>query len=121
MARILVVEDDPAAGEALGKLLRKAGHEVTCAANGRLALTHVLTDTPDVVLLDLVMPDMDGPSFLKVVRSYLRFQTLPVIVLTALEDNPLLEEAAVLNVSAVLVKAKSAGAEILRAIEDATS
>ena len=119
MARILIVDDAPDAGDALGKFLKKAGHEVTVATNGRLALTHVLTQLPDVVLLDLVMPEMDGPSFLEVIRSYLRLQSLPVVVLTALGDSPMIERVQALKVNAVLVKTKATSEDILAAVEHA--
>src|SRR5437868_5941207 len=82
MANILIVDDDADARESLAVLLRDSGHTATCVPNGREALARVLADVPDVVLLDLLMPDMDGPSFLEVVRSYLRIQSLPVVVFT---------------------------------------
>src|SRR4051812_29334186 len=88
MAKVLVVDDNEDARESFADMLRCAGHEVFCAPNGREALSHVLAQLPDVVLLDLLMPEMDGPSFLEVVRSYLRIQSLPVVVLTGLADSP---------------------------------
>lgn len=63
MPFIMIVEDNADACEPLAKYLEKAGHEVKCVPNGREALAHVLTKPPDVVLLDLLMPEMDGPSF----------------------------------------------------------
>ena len=119
MARILIVDDDADAADALGKFIQKAGHEVICAGDGSLALTHVLTQTPDVVVLDLLMPEMDGPTFLEVVRSYLRLQSLPVVVLTGLPESPMIERTQTLKVNAVLVKGKSSSADILSAVEQA--
>jgi CheY-like chemotaxis protein len=119
VANILIVDDNPDAGEGLAKVLQNAGHHVTTAANGRLALTHVLNQTPDVVLLDLMMPDMDGPSFLEVVRLYLRLQSLPVVVLTALADSPMIERIRALKVNTILMKGKASSTDILQAIEQA--
>ena len=65
MAFIMIVEDNADACEPLAKYLEKAGHEVKCAPNGREALAQVLAKPPDVVLLDLLMPEMDGRRFSK--------------------------------------------------------
>jgi CheY-like chemotaxis protein len=87
--------------------------------NGREALAHVLTRMPDVVVLDLLMPEMDGPSFLEVVRSYLRIQALPVVVWTALVESPMVERARALKVNSVLAKGKATFEDIKRAVEEA--
>ena len=75
-----MVDDDDAARVSLEKLLIAAGHKVLAAPNGREALIEVLQRQPDVIVLDLAMPEMDGPSFLEVLRSYLRVQSLPVVM-----------------------------------------
>jgi CheY-like chemotaxis protein len=121
MATVLIVDDSQDSREALGRLFEKAGHEVSTAANGRDALMKVMTQLPDVILLDLMMPEMDGPSFLEVVRSYLRLQSLPVVVLTGLGDSPMIERAQALKVNAILAKAKASTEEILKAVEEAIS
>jgi CheY-like chemotaxis protein len=79
----------------------------------------VLSREPDVVLLDLVMPEMDGPTFLEVIRSYLRLQALPVVVLTAFSDSPLLERVEALQVDSILLKGKATTEDIQHAIERA--
>lgn len=119
MAQILIVDDNCDSGDGLAKVFRTAGHEVTCVPNGREALAHVLHQTPDVVLLDLVMPDMDGPSFLQVVRLYLRMHSLPVVVLTGFTESPMIERVLHLKVNSVLVKGRASPAEILKALEAA--
>ena len=119
MASILIVDDAADACEPLAKFLEKAKHTVRCVANGREALTQVLLAMPDVVILDLFMPDMDGPSFLEVVRSYLRLQSLPVVVLTALADSPMAERARALKVNSILLKGKATFTDIQRAVEEA--
>ena len=119
MATILIVDDSPDNSEALGKFLEASGHEVACVPNGREALASVIQQPPDVVLLDLLMPEMDGPSFLEVVRSYLRLQALPVVVLTGLTESPMVERAQTLKVNSVLVKGKASPEEILQALQEA--
>jgi len=119
MAKILIVNDEPDTGGSLARVFQQAGHYVKCVPNGREALIEVLTKTPDVVLLDLLMPEMDGPSFLEVVRSYLRLQSLPVVVFTGLADSPMIERTRHLHVNAILVKGKASPEEILHALEAA--
>jgi DNA-binding NarL/FixJ family response regulator len=87
--------------------------------NGREALLAVLQRKPDVVLLDLVMPDMDGPSFLQVLRHYLHDQSLPVVVLTGFTQSPMIERVLHLKVNSVLVKGRASSSEILKTLEAA--
>lgn len=79
----------------------------------------IISDVPDVVLLDLMMPEMDGPSLLEVVRSYLRLQSLPVVVLTGLPESPMVDRARTLKVNDVLAKGKASPQDIKAAIEAA--
>jgi CheY-like chemotaxis protein len=105
--------------ETLAALFRDAGHTVTCVPNGREALSAVLADPPDVVLLDLHMPELDGTSFLEVVRSYLRIRSLPVVILTGLSDSPMIDRARALKVNSVLIKGKATPDRIRAAVEEA--
>lgn len=83
-ARILVVDDEDALSEMVASALRFAGYAVTTEANGIEGLRHVRTETPDVVVLDVNMPEMDG---FEVVRRMRRDGIMtPVIFLTARDD-----------------------------------
>lgn len=117
MAAVLLVEDDADSCEVIATFLRRAGHDVTAVTNGREALAQVLAKVPDVVLLDVMMPELDGPAFLGIVRSYLRLQSLPAVVLTGLPGS--VETLRSLNVSSILVKGKASLEDIRRAVEDA--
>ena len=119
MARILIVDDAVDSCDPLQKFLARAGHVVKCVANGREALGSVINEPPDVVILDLLMPEMDGPSFLEVVRSYLRLQRLPVIVLTALAEGPFIDRVRHAKVNSILVKGKATFDEIKTAVDQA--
>src|SRR4051812_41394702 len=90
MAKVLIVDDSPDQAASLARILQATGHDVVTAPNGREALVEVISNSPDVVLLDLLMPEIDGPSFLDVVRSYLRLQTLPVVVITGLSESAMI-------------------------------
>ncbi|HEY7086877.1 MAG TPA: response regulator [Tepidisphaeraceae bacterium] len=105
MAVILIVEDDRDSCEILARYIQRAGHIAHCAHNGREAV-HLLSEKdPQLVLLDVSMPEMDGVSFLQVIRSYLRWAQLPVLLITATTDEAMLRRAADLGVKRVFRKA----------------
>lgn len=106
MAKVLVVEDDADSRDVIVRALGKGGHQVRAVADGREALDHVLREDADVIVLDLRMPVMDGLAFMKVVRSYLRFQDVPVIVVTASTDSLELDRLMVCGVARVFTKSK---------------
>jgi two-component system KDP operon response regulator KdpE len=82
--RILVVDDEPAILRTLAIGLRAHGHEVLTAADGRTALDAIREDDPDLVILDLGLPDLSGVDVLKQLRSWTK---LPVIVLSARTES----------------------------------
>ena len=104
MARVLIVDDEVDSVDALARYLRTRGHEVGTAPNGREALLALSASPPDVVLLDLRMPRVDGVSFLQIIRSYLRWQSLPVIVYTAYGEGIDAQRAMQMGVTVVLRK-----------------
>ncbi len=81
--RVLLVEDDEPTREMMRALLTREGCLVTEAANGRIALEQMRTSYPDLILLDLMMPEMDGFEFAQRLREHKEWQSVPVIVLTA--------------------------------------
>jgi CheY-like chemotaxis protein len=121
MAYVLVVEDEGDSRDFVGRFLERAGHRVISAENGRRALQRLLNETPDVVVLDIRMPELDGIGLLEVLRSYLRWHTLPVIVLTAHASAPELERARQLGVCRILQKASFNLADLRAAIDDVLS
>jgi CheY-like chemotaxis protein len=86
--QLLVVDDDPAIREVLEEVLTLSDFEVDTACNGAEALDKVRQRAPDAVLLDLMMPIMDGPSFLQRCRGDHICDGLPVVVLSAAHDAP---------------------------------
>lgn len=104
MSTILVVDDDPTCRELLRRLLPRAGHTVVVATNGRDALNALAEHTPQLILLDLAMPQMDGLSFLRRLRETPQFKELPVILCTALASRDTVRIAASLGVKDYLVK-----------------
>ncbi|MFE2306925.1 response regulator transcription factor [Streptomyces sp. NPDC059411] len=85
MAHLLVVEDDPQLRDALMRALRDRGHAVATAATGMAGLDAAVTDRPDLVVLDLGLPDVDGVQVLRMLRAV---SDVPVIVATARDEEP---------------------------------
>jgi signal transduction histidine kinase/CheY-like chemotaxis protein len=80
---VLLVEDDPAARGAMRRILEKEGWNVTEAENGRVALECIERERPRVILLDLMMPEMDGFEFAARVRRRPEWRLIPIVVVTA--------------------------------------
>ena len=80
---VLLVEDDADTRDVMARILRKAGRDVVEAGNGREALQRLTDMRPAIILLDLMMPVMDGFDFLLEMRTHTEWQDIPVIVLTA--------------------------------------
>ncbi len=85
-ARILAVDDDDMNRDMLMRRLEKLGYEITEAATGREALARVKDGAFDLVLLDILMPDLDGFQTLEFMKADPRLKHIPVIMLTALDD-----------------------------------
>lgn len=83
--RVLVVDDDPDAQRLMLACLEDQATETRTAANGKEALEILKQFSPDIILLDLLMPVMDGMAFLDALRTDSRYQHLPVVVVTAKE------------------------------------
>jgi two-component system phosphate regulon response regulator PhoB len=82
MAKVLVVEDEPEMAEMMSRHLRQAGFEVVLAENGRLALERVRLEGPQLLLLDLVLPDLDGFEVCKRLRRDPVTEGIPIIIVT---------------------------------------
>ena len=83
MSRVLVVEDDKDIAELIAHYLQKAGHTVEIAASGTAALPRVKASAPDLILLDLMLPGMDGLLVCQALRSDPATAAIPIIMLTA--------------------------------------
>jgi len=84
VSRVLVVEDDPQLLRAMRITLRARGHEVVTAATGRKALSEAAAARPDLVVLDLGLPDLDGSDALRMLRG---ITDVPIIIATARDDE----------------------------------
>lgn len=87
-ALILVADDDPEMVSIIAEALTYRGYRVVTAKNGKEALERVDKETPQLILLDMKMPVMDGWAFTRVLRER-HGRTIPIVVITAMEDSQL--------------------------------
>jgi CheY-like chemotaxis protein len=118
VASVLVVDDEIDGSDVVVRYLEKMGHSTRCVPNGREALAAIISDTPDVVVLDLRMPEMDGITFLEVIRCYLRWSFLPVIILTALQAGSITERAQRMGVRHIFHKAGYRLSDLAAAVDE---
>ena len=85
--KVLVADDDEDIVFMLKSMLEKNGYEVVTAADGEQALRVLRTQTPDLMIVDLTMPNMSGWNFTTKVRQNERFKNTPIIVLSGLLEN----------------------------------
>lgn len=91
--KILVVDDEPVSLMLLDTILRRSNFTVSTALSGHDALTLLNEEPFDLMILDLLMPDMDGLEVLETLRENPHFENLPVIVFTAISQNRVRHEA----------------------------
>jgi len=84
--RILIVEDDETLSKALGEALAQAGFEVDIAGDGELGLALAKKSSPDLMILDLTLPKLDGTEVLRRARTESALATTPTIILTNRDD-----------------------------------
>ncbi len=101
MAQILLVEDDPMVRSVLMRALGDRGHAVTSAATGMSGLQAALEKRPDLLILDLGLPDLDGCEVLRMLRAV---STMPIIVATARDDEDEIARALDLGADDYVVK-----------------
>lgn len=121
--KILVVEDDPAMRELVTHKLISTGYVVKQAEDGKKALEVFQSERPDLVLLDLLIPEIDGFHVLQAIRAMpdKALANTPVIVLSNLWSNEDILMTQSLNVSAYMVKAYFTTEEILSKIKEILS
>lgn len=104
MSTVMVVDDDAETCSTLKRFLSRRGYHVHCAAHGKEAIDLMTAHPADVIILDAVMPLVDGVQFLEVLRCYLRWQQTPVIMLTGHAQGPHIKRAAELGVKKTFLK-----------------
>jgi CheY-like chemotaxis protein len=116
MTRILVIDDEPAIADVLRMLLEFRGHEVFMANDGSRGYATAQRQAPDGIVLDLMMPVMDGFATLAALRSDERTATIPVVILSALGSSEVKQRCHDMGVRAILQKPYKPE-DLLRAVE----
>jgi len=117
MPSVLIVEDSAEDRRPLAKLLRNNGYDVATACNAFEAMAQAQRTDPDLILLDVRIPPMDGLTFLMLLRDSAIGRQTPVIVITGLGDENTISRATALNVKQVLIKNEFSVPELLESIE----
>ena len=86
MATVLVVDDEFGIAELIEMALEDEGHHVVAAVNGRQGLERLAEAAPDLVLLDYMMPILDGPGVLRAVQADPVLRAIPVVLMTSLDE-----------------------------------
>jgi CheY-like chemotaxis protein len=115
-AEVLVVDDDEATRQVVRRTLAKLRWTIAEAENGRAALEQVARHTPALILLDLMMPDMDGFNFLAELRKNEAWRSIPVVILTSKDLTPEERRRLSGNVERILQKGAYSRAELLREV-----
>ncbi len=116
--KILIVEDDKDIRDFYSDLLTSEGYAVITAENGEIGLANVTSQKPDAVMLDLMMPVMDGKTMLHRMRQIPEFAKTPVMILTNAGDAENIRDTQFFdNANAFLIKANTSPEEILQKIK----
>jgi CheY-like chemotaxis protein len=93
MAKILIVDDDEQATTLLERVLAIKGHEATSLNDSAETIQVVSSATPDLILLDLMMPEPNGFEVCKMLRADPKYAKIPIVIITAMDDNASKENA----------------------------
>ncbi|OGG67676.1 hypothetical protein A3C95_00960 [Candidatus Kaiserbacteria bacterium RIFCSPHIGHO2_02_FULL_56_30] len=115
--RIVYIEDEPFFGGTMSRLLSEAGYTTMVAADGEEGLAMVAKEKPDLVLLDLVLPKVDGKEVLKRIKSDPATKNIPVFVLSNLSADADQRETVALGAAGFFVKAMTLPSAIVEAIK----
>ena len=117
MPTILVVDDSAQDRKPLAKLLKVHGYDVLAASNAYEAMAAAKRQQPDLIVLDVMLPPVDGLTFLMLLRQDGTGANIPVIVLTGLDDQNTVSRAENLGVKEILIKAEFDPCRLLELID----
>lgn len=120
MTKILIVEDYASIANLYSLVLQKSGYTVQIAASGRQALEQVLSFRPDVILLDIMIPDIDGIEVLKTIRHNPKYKDIqPLILVTSnVLQEDISDQAALYGADGYVVKANIENKELVTIVEE---
>ena len=104
MSLIQIIEDEEFIANIMRVNLEEAGHKVIMSSNGEVAYKDIKNNKPDLILLDLIMPNMDGFEFLSKVKSNVEIKDIPIIVTSNLNQDEDIDRVKKMGVKNYLVK-----------------
>jgi CheY-like chemotaxis protein len=117
MPKVMLVEDDPLIVRLYQKTLKLEGYEVETADNGLSALEQLPVYKPDIILLDIMMPTMNGVEFLGKMKADPSIASIPVIVLTNVADSDVTLAAVTAGAALLLIKSQTEPDDVVTAIK----
>lgn len=121
MPKVMVVDDADLARQTLIRLLRREGFDTVEATNGREALDGIGLHAPDLILLDVQMPELDGLELLEILHSHPQWKAVPVVMLTGVSDTHAIRRAERLGAKEYLVKTTFSLGQMLAAVKRYTA
>jgi len=118
MKRILLVEDDPFLIDIYTTKLKEVGFKIDVAEDGKKAFRLLTQKTPDLLVLDIVLPHIDGWEILRKIREKKQFRDLPVIILSNLGQRQEVKKGLELGATKYLIKAHYTPSEIVEQIKE---
>ena len=119
MQKILVIEDDKFLRELIVQKLLKEGYEIAEAVDGEDGIKKVTEDNPDLILLDIILPGIDGFEVLKKIKEDKKVQHIPVVILSNLGQQDDIDKGIKLGAKDYLIKAEFTPAEIIEKVKGA--
>ncbi len=115
--KIALIEDDKVLSKALGGELEDAGFEVVHAYDGEQGFNVVKTEKPDLVLLDIIMPKLDGVSLLKRLKEDEEIKTIPVVMLTVFGSHEKIANTIEIGADAYFIKDQQSMSNVVNAVK----
>ncbi len=118
MPKILIVEDDSFLADIYITKFRAAGFDVEVANDGKEGITKVQEQKPDVILLDIVMPNMDGFEMLRTIRADSEYANMKIILLTNLGQKEEVDKGLTAGADAYIIKAHYTPTEVVAKVQE---
>ncbi len=116
--KVLIIEDEATLQKALQEVLTAEGYDTSSALDGLRGLEIARQENPDLILLDIILPKMDGFGVLKELKSEEKTESIPVIILTNLSDISDVQKALDLGATTYLVKADFSLEDVIKKVKD---
>lgn len=118
MPKILIIDDDPAIRELYATGFKQIGYDVRVAVNGEDALAKTMEFRPELLLLDIMMPEIHGLHVLDIIKATPEAQNMKVVIFTALSDDEAQKKATELGADGYIVKSQMTMAEVINYVQE---